>query len=259
VSHADALALFHRLVTAPENVTRTLDALGISRAEVEGTFAGDAALDAVGRLDIYADMYFFRIRDVMREQFERVAAALGEAGFHDLVTGYLVACPPRTPSLRDVGDRLGDFLAGHAASVERPWIPDLARLEWAALDVFDDADAEPLEIEELRRTPPEAFGDLALRPVPAHRLVATAFDVTGEPAAGPALLLVWRQGLHVRHRALEPLEAAALERVRAGCTFAEVCDLVGQHVSEERTAQVAFELLARWVADGVLARAPIPG
>jgi hypothetical protein len=252
VSLERSLRLFHELVTAPENVRLTMAARGIPRERVLQTFAGDERLDAVGRLDVYADMYFFRIRDVLREQFERVALDLGDAGFHDLVTDYLASCPPRSPSLRDAGDRLSGYLRGHDVAAGRPWLPDLAQLEWLRLDVFDEADAPVLGLEAVRAVPPDRFGEIPLAAVPAHRLLEASWDVSSAPAPGPATILVWRQGLEVLHRPVREPEREALALVRSGCTFADVCTLLAGHLPEDEVASAAFELLARWIGDGLL-------
>ena len=251
---SEVQALFHRLVTAPENVEQALESLAIARAKVEGAFGGDARLSAVERLDVYADMYFFRIRDVLREQFERVARALGDEAFHALVVDFLAAHPPETPSLREVGERLGRFLEMHPFSSELPWLPDLARFEWLVLDAFDAADAVPLDANALRSTPPDEFASLALALHPSARVLASRFGVDVEPVREtPCTLLVWRHGGDVRFRRTDALEAAALELVRRGATFGEVCELVAERVPEVEAAPRALELLMRWLADELLA------
>lgn len=256
MNHEDRLRLFHRLVTAPENVERTIDALGIARQEVERAFAGDDRLDAVGRLDVYANMFFFRIRDVLAEQFERVAEALGEAGFHDLVTDYLLACPPRTPSLREVGDRLPEFLREHEVSREHPWLPDLAALEWARLEVFDEADTPLLDLDHVRSVSADAFGSIPLALAPAVRVLHTEWDVSGEPVRKPATILVWRHGVGVVHRTLDALERDALALVAERCTFDAVTLHLATRLPDDQLVPMAFELLARWVTEGLLLAPP---
>ena len=101
-------------------------AVGRAAADVDEMIAGDARLSPEARLDIYAEMYFFRIHDVLRDEAPRTAAVLGGAAFHDLVTDYLRACPPNHPSLREAGARLPAFLADAPARRGAP----LARPSW---------------------------------------------------------------------------------------------------------------------------------
>jgi hypothetical protein len=256
VSLRDVQGLFHRLVTAPENVERTMMTLGVPADEVQSAFKGDATLPPVARLDIYADMYFFRIRDVLKDVYERVLGEVGEEAFHNLIVDYLIVRPPRTPSIRDAGDRLPEFLKTHALTEEHPWLPELALLEWWRLDVFDAEDVELLDLETLRATPPEAFGDVPLALVPAHRFIGAAWSVEDadpkQPSAGT--VLVWRNGFDADHRRLEPLEAAALRLASKGTTFGDVCELIARQTSEGEAPSVAFGYLTRWIGDDLLAR-----
>lgn len=172
--------LFWDLITAPEGVGPGLETLvrdGRAAAEdLETMIAGDDRLPAAERLDIYANMYFFRLHDCLREDFPRLATALGGDRFHNLATDYLLARPSENPSLRYLGRRLPDYLAGHALAQESACLVDLARLEWTRADLFDAADARPLTREDLARLSQEAAGDLPLRAVPAFRLLRLDHD-----------------------------------------------------------------------------------
>jgi len=258
------------LITAPEGVGPALAAEGLSPRHLEAIVAGDARASAVERLDVYANMYFFRIRDVLVEYFPKLWAAMGEAAFHDLVTDYLLAHPSEHPSLRYVGRALPAFLAVHARAADAPWLPELAALEWARLDVFDRADVAPLAREALAPVAPEAFADLPLRLVPAHEVVPARYAVeetwraieAGAPPAPPPpadpahALLVWRRDVSVWHRPVAPPEAAALALVRGGCTFGALCAELGRAHGDEEAAALAASLLGRWIADDLLAASP---
>jgi hypothetical protein len=264
---------FFRLITAPESVEKALAAQGVPRADVERVIASDARKSAVERLDIYANMYFFRIRDVLAEMFPTVAAVLGEAAFHNLATDYLIEHPSSHPSLRNVGRALPRFLdaarrRSFGGTPSRPgWLADLARLEWARHDVFDAADAPALTLDALRETAPDAFAALPLKLIPALALVPVRYaaeevwqSFTDEsdyapPPESPHELSVWRAGGDVFHRPLGPLEseALALIRSREETRFGHVCDwLTTRTDDEQQAAQSAFQLLAQWATDGIL-------
>jgi hypothetical protein len=173
--------LFWILITAPEGVRPALDDLVrrgvLARPSLDHLFMGDDRLSSVERLDIYANMYFFRLLDCLREDFPKVAAAAGGARFHNLVTDYLLRHPSRHPSLRYLGQRLPEFIAGHALAREYPYLADLARLEWARADLFDAPDAAPMTREDLARLPEERAGEARLRLVPAFELLRFEYDV----------------------------------------------------------------------------------
>src|SRR5438093_1312823 len=78
--------------------------------------APSATLDAGARIGVYADAYFGRLRDVLREDFPHVAALLA-ARFDETARGYLRAHPSEDPSVRHLGRLFADFLE------QRPDLP----------------------------------------------------------------------------------------------------------------------------------------
>ena len=224
--------LLWRLITAPEGVAKGLVAEGDPEAIALGAvLVSDERLSAVERLDVYANMYFARLLDVVREDFPTVARLLGSASFHNLVTDYLLAHPPTHFSLRYAGAALPGFIAAHALAGEWPTLRfrtvpafRLLELEWA---VHETSAAARDERE------PEADP-----PLPERR---------------PTLVRVWRRGHQVVHREIDPIEGRALAALAAGRSFAELCEEVGALVgADEAPARVAT-LLAGWLADGMIA------
>jgi hypothetical protein len=266
-SLAELQQRFFELVTAPQGVAEELTARGIPTGALGAIVVSDRRASAVERLDVYANMYFYRILDVLRSDYPKLLAVVGDAAFHNLATDYLVAHPSRHPSLRFVGSALPGFVGGHALGAQRPWLAELAALEWARVDVFDRTDVPLLTRDTLAALPPEAFAMLALGPIPAHEIVAAthAIDQTwraiegGRPAQPPPrttgahAVLVWRQGVTVHHRAVDEIERTALELVRGGTSFGLLCAALGALLpSEEAAATRAAEMLGRWLADELL-------
>jgi len=239
----------------------------------------DTRLGSVERLDIYADMYFYRLRDCLAEDYPKLHAVLGATRFHNLVTDYLLAHPSTHWSLHELGRALPGFLESHPLSGALPAIADLARLEWARVDVFDARDAVPLSRERLLERAAVAPGAFAFRLVPAVRRIRVAAGtlplwrrIEAGEASGPDAcreareprdVLVWRKGLSVVHRALEPDEArclgAALAEPLSVAGLGEL--LLGDAVSSERASQRLAELLEIWTRDALLVEAgdPAPG
>jgi hypothetical protein len=254
---AELQARFYELVTAPEGVARTLAVRGQSAATVEEMVAGDARLSAVDRLDVYANMYFFRLLEVLGDDYPKLAAAVGDAAFHNLVTDYLIACPPAHPSIAQAGAGLPRFLEGHAAAQERPWLPALAVLERAHTELFDGPDGDPLSLEALRSTPAEEIMALVLHPIPCARVLSHPFAVSecwespdATPATAPETLLVWRQDLEVFHRPIGDDERALFAQLDGRTSLQAICERLPGSVEE--AAQALFNLLGRWISDGVL-------
>jgi hypothetical protein len=261
--------LLWRLITAPEGVAAALAAdtdrggtLGIALAR---TVRSHGALDAVQRLDVYANMYFFRLLDVLKEDYPATRALLGDVEFHNLVTDYLLHHPPAHFSIREAGRHLPELLAGHRVSTSHPCAADLARFERALNDAFDAADAPALTAAALAAVPQEDWAGLRFTLHPAVRPLACAWPVhavraavdRGEPAVDPApaptRLCVWRRELTVIHRCLDVVEFAALQALAGGARFDAVCAAASELSDESDVPQRVAAALAGWLANGWLA------
>ncbi|HZP43318.1 MAG TPA: putative DNA-binding domain-containing protein [Candidatus Binatia bacterium] len=216
-----------------------------------------ARLDAAAHVRLYADMYFWRLRDVLRADYPRLVAVLGDAAFAALARAYLAAHPSDRPSVRDLGRHLPAFLAASPPPGTPPFLADLARLEWARGEVFDAPDAAPLALDALRAVPPAEWPALRFAPVPAFVMLVAAWPVdalwdapeANRVRAERTALRVWRRGFDVYHARMDAAEEAALARLVAGEPFAGICEPC------ER-AEDAAALLLRWLDDGLLAAAP---
>ena len=288
--------LLWELISAPEGVRAGAEALvkegTLASADLAFLIRGDERLDPIARLDIYANMYFFRLRDALAEDFPKLLAVLGGARFHNLITDYLLACPSTSWTLRELGRRLPEFLDHHPLAAELPYAADLARLEWARLDVSDESDAEALTREAIAALEPERLATFALGLVPAVRILSLAHDalaVWGQVERGvpsdaascttsaaveteadpielppvevsgggpkPTRARVWRRGLAVFHRAIAPEEELALELVRQGATLPELAERLAaaSPAATDLTRRLAA-CLDLWTADGILMR-----
>jgi hypothetical protein len=240
-------------------------------AELLAAVRGGGGLGPRERLTIYADMYRARLLDVLGEDFPRVLAVLGEREFSACASRYLAVHPSEHPSVRHVGARFADFLG--AMDTGLPFLADLARLEWARVEVFDGPDAEPLRLSDLASIPAGEWAALRFRPVPACLLVESAWPVhaiwsaAGEREADRArpipvepersILRVWREGFSVSHVAMGEVETRAFRSLQHGEPFAALCAAIGDDLAPEAAARVAGSLLMRWLEDGLLA-APAP-
>jgi len=268
---AEAQRRLRYLIAAPTGVASALfEADPAERSASLALVRGARGVGAVKRLEVYANAYFARIRDVLAECYPALRATLGAALFHDLATAYLISHPPRHPSIRRVGDELSGFLAQGAGGApfrgRVPFAADLAELERARLDAFDAADAPALGREALARVPSERFAELRLGFAPSLRLLRLAWPVErlwaanerGEPAPeiAPAehAVCVWRRDERVLHRSLEAPEDACLVGALAGERFGELCQRIAASRGVEAAPALAAGLLAGWLDAGLVAR-----
>lgn len=225
---------------------------------------GEARAD---RMHVYARAYHARLIGALREDYSCLAAHLGEAEFRRVAREYVARHPSTSPSLRDLGRHFASFVSEDPVSAQHPWLADLARLEWARIDVFDAPDLATLVLDDLARVPDGAWPGVRLQLAISARVLCVTWPVhlawrkleDGEAAPSlapePTTLIVWRREYAVVHRhATSAAEAEALACVVRGEAFSRVCEAFADDVSIDGAAERALERLRQWTVDGILAR-----
>ncbi len=201
-----------------------------------------------------------RLRDVLREDFCRVAALLGADQFDQVVANYLEEFPSQQPSVRHLGRGLAEFL-WRREDMPR-CVADLAELEWARVEVFDAPDAESATIEDLVSVFADEWPVLRFRAIPAMQTLRAQYplhqlwsgDESLEVSAAETSLRVWRKNNYeVLHAPMDERESAALHKMISGEPFAAICGTFAD-LPETQAAQETSGLLARWIADGIIRR-----
>ena len=261
--------------------------LGQAAGTGTGTGTGTEALlrrgaaGAAPAIAVYCQAYTARLVGALRDNFEILARALGDAAFEALAHAYIVAHPSRQPSIRWFGDQLTVFmdqrLAADDGVVPHPALADLARMDWALRGAFDAADAPVITRGALAALPPDDWPGLRLVLHPSVRQLALHWAVQGAwhalraaadhadgaangaangadtsdsdaelpaPAEHAHALLVWRQGLETRWRSLAAPEAALLQSVADGLSFGALCEQAAGAVSADEAADEAADQAA---------------
>jgi hypothetical protein len=117
------------------------------------------------RIAIYRNTVFTNYRNALGASYRVVSQLVGKSFFDAAVDAYVLACPSTGGDLNVYGDRFGDFLATYPHARDLPYLPDVARLEWAVDEASRAADMEGT---------PEAML-AALAAAPAERITAQRF------------------------------------------------------------------------------------
>ncbi|MFC3533338.1 putative DNA-binding domain-containing protein, partial [Vogesella facilis] len=102
---------------------------------------------------------------------------LGEEFFEALAREYVRATPSCSGNLHHYGAALADFIAGFAPCAELPYLPDVARLEWALHHGYYAPDAPCFELAALAAMPQPQWGALRFAPHPACRVLDTRWPL----------------------------------------------------------------------------------
>lgn len=207
-------------------------------------------LTAFERLEIYNRMYWFRVLDSLYEDCPGLRAVLGDARFIRLAEAYLVKHPSRSYTLRNLPARLAQFIRAEPKWT-RPHTAlclDLARFEWAQVEVYDGAarplfttddllDANPaklrlglqpylqlLELDHpvddyliaIKKREALLRGDASNAPTGLHTVKARQVPL---PKRGRCAVAVHRLGGRIYFKRLEPAACRVLLAIRAGRTL----------------------------------------
>jgi hypothetical protein len=209
---------------------------------------GNDRLSPVEQLEIYREQFWLRHTASLLEDFPGLSGIIGQSDWERLVEGYLEAVDLSSFSLRELGESLpahverSDFLEHRALCV------DMARLEWAYVEVFDAEEAPPLDGGKLAAIPEEAWPAARIVFTPALRLLEVGYPVAdlrrelreanGEPVRVPDpqrqhLVLYRGANKNLFHA---PVTESAFELVgelRAGTPLGRASELAAERVPAE--------------------------
>ena len=163
-------------LTADERMQRTAPDGKSMRAYASRFIKPNDRLTAFERLEIYNRQYWFRVLSSMIEDFPGLRAVLGGRRFEAMSKAYLVDCPSRSFTLRNLGASLEAWLRKHPkwAGAKHALAVDIARLEWADIEAFDGKAEPALRPEDLRA---DAGANLRLKLQPYLRLLDLKYPV----------------------------------------------------------------------------------
>jgi hypothetical protein len=160
------------VVTHPSNVYDAADAAAIA---VDDVILPSQSLQPIQRIGIYHGMYMLRMIEALTVDYAALAQFLGEHAFEHLVRDYVQQFPSRSYTFNRLGDSLPEYIASSTRK-RRTFLRDLAKLELAMTQVFDEAEAAPLPGDAIASIAPEEVADARIIPIPALRLIALDYD-----------------------------------------------------------------------------------
>ena len=258
--------------------------LEIQRAVGRSIIAGDDALAAgyvladglppEARLGIYRNNFTGTITAALKLCYPAVHRLVGAEFFGGAACIFIAAEPPRRADLDAYGEGFPEFLAGFPPAGALPYLPGVARLEWAVNRALHALDAEPLDLSDLAAITAAEHGRVAFRPHPSVALVAADHPVDAiwravlaqdddamaatDLGAGPVRLLVERRATGVEVTRLEEPAwrfAAALCASRPLQTAIEAAPevdaatLLAEHLAAGRF--IGFELVDSPITSGL--------
>ncbi|OHC67054.1 MAG: hypothetical protein A2045_15560 [Rhodocyclales bacterium GWA2_65_20] len=185
-------------------------------------------------LAVYRNNYRVGLMEMLALVYPIVQQLLGVEFFGALSREFVRATPSHSGNLHRYGAGFADFIAGFAPAAEWPYLPDVARMEWALHRGYYAPDSVHLDVATLAALSPTQWGALRL-PLDAslsllrspwalsaihayHQPGATRQPFTLAQAEN---LLLWREHGAMQLRPVADAPAAFLLRLQHGATLDE--------------------------------------
>ena len=139
---------------------------------------------------------------------------------------------------------------------------DLAKFEWALIDVFDGSRVRVLSREELLALGERKIQKQKLKSIQTLRVIKSLWpldeiflnptDVQNIRSNKHHYFLIWRQGLKVLYRKSDSLEFQFLNLLSQGTSIEKLCHQIKTRQPMTKSAQQVFEYLNKWLAEEIL-------
>lgn len=262
---------FSTVVTHPTSVEAGVDAAADVQAQlgadrIEAIVAPSDRMSALDRMGIYQYAYHARLVGCLEDDYPVVAATLGAERFEQLARRYIEAHPSDRPNLNHFGRHFAAFVATQGDALEHHrFFADLARLEWAMVQVLHAADGGAISMAALERTPPSQWADVRLPPSPTLRFLEFAYPVNaflqasrrGEAPALPSprwsATAVYRIDYRLWRMDFTPPMAAVLGALIGGATLGEALGTLEAVPDDDAAETDVMVWFKEWVMGGFFA------
>jgi Putative DNA-binding domain len=219
------------------------------------------------RVEIYQRMYLLRMEEALGIDYPGLQHFLGQDGFRHLVRDYVATFPSRSYTLNRLGDHLAEFILTAPGLRHRSFCHDLARLELAMTEVFDEAETPAVSADVVAAVPPEKWPEVRLRPIAAFRLLAVRYPVNAyvssvggkanrhpHPRRQDAWLAVFRREYGVHRLELTRPAYDLLSELASGRTLGDAVTAAARRrgAAAARETQL-YRWFRQWMASGLFA------
>lgn len=220
-------------------------------------------ISASARLTIYRNNVHQALINALVLTYPVLAKVVDERFFRYAASQYIKKHPSMSGNLEDYGRDMPQFLEQFEPVAHLPYVPDIARFEWAYLRSDQARDCEHIDIETLQRIPESLYERLCFKFHPGATVVMSSFpvyslwkQVLDDPesvdvnmAQGGENLLLCRNNMDVQVVPIKLSEAIFLEMLSKGESLlaayekviaegngrdfdliASICDAIRRHV-----------------------------
>ncbi|MCT4656417.1 MAG: DNA-binding domain-containing protein [Cohaesibacter sp.] len=132
---------------------------------------------ALKRYNVYRNNVIVGLTEALMASYPTITELVGEEFFRAMAPAYIRTTPPKSGMLAQYGESFCDFLEGFEPVLDVPYLPDMARLEYAWLQSYHAQDIAPLDPAILQEIEQERLGELIFRFHPACQLLTSSHPI----------------------------------------------------------------------------------
>ncbi len=223
-------------------------------------------MTAAERMGIYQYAYHSRLSGCVKDDFETVGHALGEDAFDEVCLHYVKAYPSSSPNLNIYARHFPEFIRGQTdLKVDPEFLGELARLEWAMIQVVHAPDTPKIDLSALQAAAPEQWAGLKLFASPVLRFEHFSYPVNAyfqavaegtEPEVpGPKVsaTAIYRQDWRIWRMGFTPTTAKLLDALIAEKPLGEALALLSEGADDADDTDV-MKWFQEWMSSGFFHR-----
>ena len=228
-------------------------------------------LSPAQRLAVYRNTFDGNLANALRLSYPAVHRLVGAEFFDGAARIFAHQCPPRSAWLDEYGAEFPDFLRDLPQAASLPYLPDVARLEWAVTRALHVADVAPLDVQQLAALAPSDHERVCFVAHPSLSLLHANYPADTiwravlaqddaalgaiDLAAGPCWLQVERSATGVEVARLDEQEWCFADALTAGLPLGaalevapdtEASSLLAEHIASGRFVEFNIAELAAW-------------
>ncbi len=246
---------------------------GNANSGIDDDIISDEKASSKERLGFYHDAYRLRLIEVLSHDYPGISKLLGEEAFGTMALAYIRSFPSRYRSIRWFGLHLPEFLQNPKGEFEPDdKLLEMSRFEKAQNDVFDAVQTELASVEDLAAIDPLQWNSIRVEFIPAAKRLDLKYNVPqiwlelnefGDNIPDsykpqwqvdefPQGWLIWRAELDSKWRALEVDEAWAIDQLKGGRTFGDICEGLSEWLDEAHIPLRAVTILKTLIVDKLI-------
>jgi len=195
----------------------------------------DGGIAANQRMQVYQHIVENTLFEALHTSYPVIALLVGDRFFHQTADQYMRKYPPQNGNLQAYGAHFSNFLMEMKTALSLPYLPDIARLEWARQQSYLAADGKALVASEVgARLQAVEDGAMHLILHPSVQLLVSDYRIFEiwhycmehdaaalDLAEGGQSMLLWRDGSQIVMQVIDAAAAVWIDHILQGMRMDE--------------------------------------